>query len=198
MSRGQGSPRLVLVLAVAALVVGLLASGGAAAAPAGRKPVEVVTVKSGGHTYVLKVWTRKKAATCLPHAYGKPVRRFLRHHHCVGLTRYLVTTKVNGRGVGFAQSSLGFTAKTQTGMYEAAGKFRALVSKDGTGNFYSLFHDGYRLPRGPHSVPSPDAFNAQSQDNGVTIVDAWYLRGTTPANAKPLERMARNIYLQWS
>ena len=37
-----------------------------------------------------------------------------------------------------------------------------------------------------------------ARDNGVTIVDAWYLHGKTPHNAKPLERIARDIYLQWS
>ncbi len=75
--------------------------------------------------------------------------------------------------------------------------FRALVTKDGTGNLDDLFRDGYRLPSGPQHVPSPDAFSALSQDAGVTVVDAWYLDRATPENDQPLVRMATDIYLQF-
>jgi hypothetical protein len=187
----------VLAASVALIAAAASVSTGSAAA-ATQKPLRTVVFHSNGHKYVLKIWAERKHEKCLPHAYGAPVRRFLRHHKCRDLTRYLVTTRVNGRGVGFAQSSLGFTGKTPTQMYRAAGKFRKLVSENGTGNFYSLFHDGASLPRGPQSVPDPDAFNAQAQDAGVTIVDAWWLHGKTARNAKPLERMARDIYLHWS
>jgi hypothetical protein len=200
MSRQDRSTAVRRVLLVLVMSVGLIAAA-ASAFPAGaaaRKPLRTVVFHSNGHKYVLKIWAERKHEKCLPHAYGSPVRHFLRHHKCRDLTRYLVTTRVNGRGVGLAQSSLGFTGKTATQMYRAAGKFRKLVSENGTGNFYSLFHDGASLPRGPQSVPDPDAFNAQAQDAGVTIVDAWWLHGPTPRNAKPLERMARDIYLHWS
>lgn len=189
-------PRIVVAVLVAVALIGapaLTSTAGArpGIAAAGPKPIETVTVHSNGHKYVLKVWARTKSRKCVKNAYGKPVRTFLRKHRCGGLTRWLVTTKVNGRGVGFAQSATSFNT------YAAAGHFRGLVTKNGTGNFYSLFADGYHLPRGPQSVPDPDAFKALAQDTGVTIVDAWYLHGKTPRNARPLVRMAENIYLQW-
>jgi len=187
---------LSLFLGFAPMVVPGPASAAAEGVSA-QKPLETVVVHSNHHRYVLKVWSRKTNKQCLPHAYGAPVRHFLRRHHCTGVTRWLVTTKVNGRGVGFAQSAVGFTGRTQSASYRAAGRFRTLVTRNGTGNFYPLFHDGYRTPAGPQYVPSPAAFNALVQDIDVTIVDAWYLHGKTPQNAKPLERMARDIYLQW-
>lgn len=190
----------VLLFAVCVAVVPMIVAAPAGAAGAGlstQKPLETVVVHSNHHRYVLKVWARKKAKRCLPNAYGAPVRHFLRRHHCIGLTRWLVTTRVNGRGVGFAQSATGFVGRTPTASYRLAGRFGALVTQNGTGNFYSLFHDGYGTPAGPQYVPSPDAFNALTQDNGVTIDDVWYLHGRTPPNAKPLERLTRDIYLQW-
>lgn len=198
--RRLSRPALALALTACLGLLPVLGPGPASAATRGlsaQKPLETVVVHSNHHRYVLKVWARKPSKKCLPHAYGGPVRHFLRHHHCTGVTRWLVTTKVNGRGVGFAQSAVGFSGRTQTASYRAAGQFRTLVTRDGTGNFYPLFHDGYRTPAGPQYVPSPDAFNALVQDVDVTIVDAWYLHGKTPPNAKPLERMAREIYLQW-
>lgn len=193
-------PVLALALSLCLGVVPMLFSVPASAAAHGlaaQKPIETVVVHSNHHRYVLKVWARKKTKQCLPHAYGAPVRHFLRTHHCTGVTRWLVTTTVNGRGVGFAQSAVGFTGRTQTASYRAAGQFRTLVTRNGTGNFYPLFHDGYSTPAGPQYVPSPDAFKALAQDIDVTVVDAWYLNGKTSQNAKPLERMVRDIYLQW-
>ena len=101
---------------------------------------------SNHHRYVLDVWARKTTNS----AFRTPTaRRFgisCVTHHCTGVTRWLVTTKVNGRGVGFAQSAVGFTGRTQSASYRAAGRFRTLVTRNGTGNFYPLFHDGYSTP----------------------------------------------------
>lgn len=192
MIRGR---RFAFVAMLAIALATSVAVPAAGAHPVPTKPIKVVTVHSGKHTYVLKVWAKQKSRHCAPHAYGK-VKQFLKTHKCGGVTRYLVTTKVNGRGVGFAQSatSIGGTKKDP---YRGAGEFVKLVRKNGTGNFKSLFASGYHTPKGPQAVPDPDAFNVESQDTGVTIVDAWYLHGSTPTNAKPLVRMAKRIYLQW-
>lgn len=151
----------------------------------------------GSHgTYVIKVWAQVHTATCADHAYGTPVINYLKANPCGGLDRLLATTVVDGHRVGFAQSTLGFRG-VDPQVYEVAGNFRALVTKDGTGNLDDLFRDGYRLPSGPQHVPSPDAFSALSQDAGVTVVDAWYLDRATPENDQPLVRLATDIYLQF-
>jgi hypothetical protein len=103
---------------------------------------------------------------------------------------------VNGKDVGFAQRSIGFMGGTPAS-YKTSGNFLKLVSKDGTGNLNDLMREGYRLPSGPKSVPFPNAFSALGQDNNVTIVEAWYLKGATPDNDPALEKMAQDIFLQY-
>jgi hypothetical protein len=191
-------PLIVLVLAAA---FALTVSGTASAAPTGtasQHPIKTVTVHSNHHKYVLKVWAKSSSKHCLAHAYGTKIRHFLSTHHCTSVVRYLVTTKVNGHGVGFAESVASFSAKTEGKAFRVTGEFRKLISEDGTGNFYSLFHDGDHVPSGPQTVPDPDAFKALAEDVVVTSVDAWYLhQHTTSNNATPLIQMIKNIYLQW-
>jgi hypothetical protein len=182
-------------IAAALAVVAATPSG---AHPVPTKPLKVITVNGPHHrTYVLKVWAKVHTPFCLSHAHGKPIRHFLARHSCTGLTRYLVTTKISGRRVGFAQSTVGFKGNTVQQTYKITGEFRQLITKDGTGNFNSLFASGYHTPAGPQRIPSPDAFKALSQDSVVTSLDAWYLHGTTPRNAAPLIQMAKDIYLGW-
>lgn len=107
----------------------------------------------------------------------------------------LATTTVNGKAVGFAQRSIGFRGGMNRS-YRAAGEFRNLVTRSGTGNLDDLMREGYRLPSGPSTVPFPNAFSALGQDNSVTVVEAWYLHGQTPDNDPPLVRMAEDIFLQ--
>jgi hypothetical protein len=190
-------PLLVLVLAAALALSVPSAASAAASGAASQQPIKTVTVHSNGHKYVLKVWAKASSKHCLAHAYGHKIRHFLNTHHCTGVVRYLVTTKVNGHGVGFAQSAASFAAKSESRAFQVTGEFRKLISENGTGNFYSLFHDGDHVPSGPQSVPDPDAFKALSQDVVVTSVDAWYLHRHTPENAHPLIQMIKNIYLQW-
>lgn len=181
-----------------ATVLAVVAATPSGAHPVPHKPLKIITVRAAHHrTYVLKIWAKVHTASCTAHAYGQ-VRHFLTKHTCGGLTRYLVTTKVDGRRVGFAESTVSFWDKNAQRSYKITGEFRQLISKDGTGNFYSLFTDGYHTPAGPQSVPNPDAFKALSQDTVVTSVDAWYLHGKTPSNAAPLIRMANDIYLGWN
>jgi hypothetical protein len=164
--------------------------------PVPAQPLRQATVHAGGADYRIKVWAEVRTADCAAHAYGAPMIAFLRQHPCNGLTTLLATTTVGGRGVGFAQRSIGFRGAGDPG-YRTAGEFRALVSRSGTGNVNDLLREGYRLPSGPSQVPFPNAFDAQSQDDGVTVVEAWYLHGTTPDNDPALERMERAIYLQF-
>jgi hypothetical protein len=147
-------------------------------------------------TYVIDVWAERTDKDCAAHAYGQPVISYLQAHPCSGMTRVLATTTVNGRGVGIAQSSIGFSGQAPES-YQTAGNFRTLVGLDGTGNLDDLLREGRRLPSGPTAVPSPDAFSVLAQDAGVTVVDAWYLDGATPDNDPALVTMARDTYLQF-
>ena len=161
-------------------------------------PVREATVTSadGTRTYDITIWWQVNSDDCADHAYGNPVIQYLTAHPCHGLTRLLATTTVNGKAVGFAQSSLGFVGNAPD-VYQTAGNFAALEKKDNTGSVDDLLRDGYRLPHGPSKLPSPDAFDVESQDSGVTIVDAFYLSGPTPNNDKALVQMAQDMYLQF-
>jgi hypothetical protein len=160
-------------------------------------PLKTAVVDVSGRHYVLKVWADVKTGTCTGHAYGAPIIAFLSAHPCNGLDRKLVTTNVDGRDVGFDIATTSFAPGQANNLYVNTTAFRALVRKDGTGNFDDLLRDGWRLPSGPTSVPSPDAFTDVGQDNGVSVFDIWYLSGPTPANDPHLVRMAQDVYLQF-
>lgn len=165
--------------------------------PVPAQPLRTKSVVSpDGTTYVLKVWADQNVKDCAAHAYGAPVIKYLRRHPCFGLGQVLATTTVGGREVGFAQRSIGFK-EAKPDSYSATAGFHRLVQKDGTGNLDDLLREGYRLPSGPTSVPFPNAFSALGQDDNVTIVEAWYLKGKTPDNDPALEKMARDIFLQY-
>jgi hypothetical protein len=162
---------------------------------AARKPVKTVTVHGQHGTYVFQIWAVKQEKNCAAHAYGRPMVTFLRKHPCISMSQLIATTTVDGRAVGLAQNTIGFGGKVQQA-YRTTNKFRTLVTRNGTGNLDDLLREGYRLPSGPKAVPSPDAFTALEQDNGCTVTDSWYLKGPTPTNAKPLEQMVVDSYLQ--
>ena len=166
--------------------------------PAPATPLREVTVTStdGARTYDIKIWFEVMSDDCASHAYGVPVVQYLTAHPCRGLDRILATTTVDGKAVGFAQSTLGFVGNAPD-VYSTAGNFASLERKDNTGSIDDLISEGYRLPDGPSKLPSPDAFNVQSQDSGVVIVDAFYLNGKTKNNDPALVQMAQDIYLQF-
>jgi len=165
--------------------------------PVPSTPVRTATVHAtDGVTYVVKIWADVKDDTCFDHAHGDPIVTFLTEHPCRGLERYLATTTVKGRPVGFAMSATGF-AGTPADPYKYAGQFTELEQKDGTGSINDLLMEGYRLPEGPTSVPAGEAFNVLGQDSGVTVWDAWYLDGSTPANAPALITMTQDLFLQF-
>jgi hypothetical protein len=165
--------------------------------PAPSAPLRTVTVHAtDGTTYVIRIWQHVEDPTCFDHAYGAPVISFLTKHPCFGLVRYLATTTVKGRPVGFAESSTGF-AGTASNPYKYSSAFVTLEKSDGTGSIDDLLRDGYRLPSGPTSLPSSEAFDVLGQDEGVAIYDAWYLDGSTPNNDPALIKMTQDIFLQF-
>ena len=164
--------------------------------PAPATPIRTKTVTAGTTTYVIKVWFEVTDTTCADHAYGAPMIAFLTKHKCFGLKRILATTVVNGQDVGFNVAQLGFPG-TPADPYGETVAFGQLVNKDGTGNITDLLRDGYRLPSGPTSVPSPDAFKTVGQDQGIEVYDMWYLSGPTPNNDPALIQMAQQIFLQY-
>jgi hypothetical protein len=156
--------------------------------------VRTVRVNGQHGDYVVKVWAEAQVHDCGAHAYGAVVA-YLRRHPCTGMGQLLATTTVNGRPVGLASRTISFSG-TGDGAYRTADAFRSLVTKSGTGNLNDLLREGYRLPSGPTSVPFPNAFDAQSHNAGVTVVEAWYLDGHTPDNDPPLIHMAQDLFLQ--
>jgi hypothetical protein len=165
--------------------------------PVPSSPLRTVTVHgASGHTYVVKIWADVRNDSCFDHAHGGPIVTFLTEHPCRGLQRYLATTTVGGRPVGFNLSSTGFEGTTAD-PYVYAGQFAHLEEQDGTGSIDDLLAEGYRLPEGPTAVPASEAFDVLGQDQGVTIWDAWYLDGPTTPNAKPLMTMAQDLFLQF-
>jgi hypothetical protein len=168
------------------------AAGGTHPVPS--TPVRTVQVSGAHGDYAVQVWAETEVHDCAVHAYGAVIA-FLRAHPCNGLKQLLATTTVDGRKVGLASRSIGFRG-TGDSAYRTAGAFRSLVTKSGTGNLNDLLREGYRLPGGPTSVPFPNAFDAQSQDAGVTVVEAWYIDGHTPDNDPPLVHMAQDLFLQ--
>jgi hypothetical protein len=165
--------------------------------PVPAAPLRTATVHADhGVTYIVKIWADVSDPTCYDHAYGQPMITFLTQHPCRGLDRFLGSTTVGGRPVGFAEAITSFPG-TPKDPYVNSGAFRTLVEQDGTGNINDLLREGYRLPSGPSAVPSPDAFNVVGQDNGVTVWDVWYLDGPTPNNDKALVQMTMDIFLQF-
>ena len=163
--------------------------------PLPAQPIRTATVVAGSHTYRISVWAEVRTPTCADHAYGA-VATYLATHPCLGLQRLLAGTSVGGRPVGFNLASLGIPS-TSADPYANAVAFRQLVEQDGTGNLTDLLRDGYRLPRGPAAVPSPDAFRALGQDSGVAVFDLWYLDRPTPENDPALLTLAQDVFLQF-
>lgn len=172
-------------------------TSGPATHPVPSAPLKTITVHTAeGVTYVVKLWADVEDDTCFDHAYGSPVITFLTKHPCTGLRRVLGTTAVKGRPVGFAESATGFHSPGSD-PYKWASAFIKLEEQDGTGSINDLLREGYRLPSGPTSIPSSQAFNVIGQDEGVTIWDAWYLDGPTPDNDKALIKMTVDLFLRF-
>jgi hypothetical protein len=156
----------------------------------------VVVHATDGTTYIVKIWADVQDATCFDHAYGQQTITFLTQHPCRGLRRYLATTTVDGRPVGFAESQTGF-AGTPQDPYRWSSRFMQLERADGTGSINDLMREGYRLSSGPTAVPSSEAFNVLGQDNGVSVWDVWYLDGSTPNQEPALIKMTGDLFLQF-
>ena len=164
--------------------------------PAPQTPLRTVVVQTETTDYVVRIWWDVENETCFDHAYGDQITAFLIQHPCTGLHRYLATTQVDGRTVGFALSSTGFPG-TPRNLYGEAGRFARLEQADGTGSLNDLLREGYRLPSGPTAVPSGEAFNVLGQDQGVTVWDAWYIDGSTPPDDPALIRMTQDLFLRF-
>jgi hypothetical protein len=172
-------------------------SGKGSTHPVPSAPLRKVLVHgSGGTAYPVQIWADVRDATCADHAHGGPIVRYLTAHPCNGLHRYLGTTVVGGRAVGFAMSATGFHGPTSD-PYRYAAQFTRIEEADGTGSIDDLLMDGYRLPAGPSQIPTSEAFTVVGQDEGVTVWDAWYFTGRTPENDPKLLKMAQDLFLQF-
>jgi DNA-binding Lrp family transcriptional regulator len=114
--------------------------------PAPPTPLRTVPVHTEDTDYVVKIWWDVEDDTCFDHAYGEAIVSFLITHPCSGLHRYLGTTTVNGRAVGFALSSTGFPGRPRN-LYGEAGRFAQLEQADGTGSLNDLLRELDESPR---------------------------------------------------
>ena len=153
-------------------------------------------VHAGSITYPISVWWETSTQDCAAHSHGAPVVQYLTAHPCANMTRQLVTTTVDGRGVGFNVANIAFLGNAPQ-VYTTAGNFRTLVLANGTGDVNDLLAEGYRLPSGPTALPQPDAFTALGEDSDVTVYDIWFLNGPTPNNDPALLKMAQDVFLQY-
>jgi hypothetical protein len=155
-----------------------------------RAPLRSVAVTGtpSGTAYQVSVWAEDRQTKCAAHAHGQAVITFLTNHPCTSMTRRLGTTIIGGKAVGFALTDINFASAT------TAAAFRALVTKDGTGNLDDLLIDGKRLPSGPRTLPAPDGFSSVNEAREVVVVDSWYLSGSTPENDPPLTLLAADFF----
>jgi hypothetical protein len=151
------------------------------------------TKTANGYTYV--IWAERNGDNCAAKAYGVPLLNYLNRHTCRGVSRQIVTTKVNGRDVVMTISSGGFVETNQSDPYAVSAGFKNLIAQDGTGDFYDLFTEGYRYPNGPTAVPSVTSFIVVGQDSGFWVVEAWYLTGSTDANDAGLKSASTGSFL---
>ncbi|MBV9593422.1 MAG: hypothetical protein JO147_06480 [Actinobacteria bacterium] len=176
---------------------GSVSSSGSAGTVA-TKPVRTVAVDktASGMKYTVTVWVEDRQADCAAHAYGAAVTTYLQAHPCESMSRALATTTVGGHPVELARESIGFAGQAPA-VYQVATDFQALEEKDGTGSLADLLREGHSFTGSSARIPNTDAFDAEAQDSGVTIVDSWYLDGPTPANTAALVAMAKDLFLQF-
>jgi len=144
--------------------------------------------------YRVAIWAQVNNRSCAGHAYGKAVIAFLKKHPCGRLRRILGTTTVDGRPVAIAESATSFSSSGGD-PYQITGDFTLLEQRDGTGSINDLLREGHRIPQGPSSIPAKEVFKVLSQDNVVTIWDAWYLDGPTASNDPALLKMINSVFL---
>lgn len=108
----------------------------------------------------------------------------------------LATVEVGGRlaVVSAIATSFHASAGDPTG-YRTVDKFRKLELADGTGSIDDLLRDGNAVPGLATRIPSHEAFRLLGQDNGVTVFDAWWARGTTADQDPALLHLEEELFL---
>jgi hypothetical protein len=154
-----------------------------------------VTGLNSRTVYHAQVYGASKVTDCAAHSYGAPMINYFQSHPCVSATRRIFTIPLNGRTV--ALSSVAVIAAPGPGndYYKWAGKFVKLEKSNGTGSVNDLLREGYRIPGAGDSIPNREAFDVIGQDDVVTVLDAWYLQGSTRDQEPDLIRLEEDLFL---
>ena len=166
-----------------------------AASPSGPVPLRTVSVTGqDGTSYRVTVWAEDRITDCAEHSYGQ-VAQWFRRHPCRGATRRLLTLPFAGRTVALSAVAVGCaTGPAPDHLYDLAAELARLERAAGTGSIDDLLREGARLP-GYSAIPAAEAFDVESQDVGVFVMDAWYLGGPTAPQDPALVALEQNLVL---
>jgi hypothetical protein len=121
-------------------------------------------------------------SNCEEHSYQK-VKEFFAGTKCVGLTRQLYTTTVDGKKTYTSVSVV------RMGNAQDAAALKALTEKSGTGNVSDLVREGRPKVAGLKSL-SDGGFAAGIQDADVIIVESDYEGGSKNADEARLDEVS--------
>jgi hypothetical protein len=199
---GQGGSRKPFLLIGAALVVVVLVvlgaivffgrtGGGTAAAghtssasaspTAQLKPGTVQEVDGVAFT----VQATKVDDTCVGHAYGA-VGDFFNATNCLGLSRALYSTQLDGKPVVVAVSRVRMPDAA------SAAALKALADRDGTGNVSDLLREGVTYNGAPQQMVDTQYDSAPPKDNIVTIAVTSWVAGRAGGSSAPLKALANS------
>jgi hypothetical protein len=164
------------------------------------KTVDVTTYGEHPVTYRMTLWASDRIHGCSTHASGQ-VAAYFRAHPCRSAERFTWTMPFHGRTVVLEDEAVdvqpGPFSSTSTAHleYEWAIKLIQLENAPGTGSINDLISEGARVPGAGGSVPGNEAFKVCTEDNGVTVFDAWYLDGSTVSQDPHLLALEQSLFL---
>jgi len=165
-------------------------------APSLPPPTKTVTVEgtTTGRRITGDIYASDTLATCAGHAYGGPMISFLREHDCLGAHRVLSTVVVNGRLAVLSAVDASFRP-IGNDPYAATGQFVKLERADDTGSIDDLLREGHPIPGIASRIPAHEVFQVIAQDNSATVLDAWYVTGSTSDDDSALKDLETDVFL---
>jgi hypothetical protein len=142
-----------------------------------------LTGRSSGRRYVVHRLASDQTTHCSDHAYGPAMVAFLTSHPCfdgvegAGAHRFLGTITVGSRTAALSVITVDSLCKTEPCALDT--QFVKLESASGTGGIDDMLRDGNHAPQLGVTIPVHEAFLVAPLPHGTTILDAWWLHGST-------------------